>query len=125
MNFPKSHAEHERNVRALPCIVTGGPSSLHHCHGGSVTERLAGMGLRPAKGMGQRGSGPALLIPLHPELHYVGANPIDGHVGVRTWEARFGRQADHLDSVGRLLGYDLWALHRLWLPPSKILPRRL
>lgn len=121
--FPASHAAHEKNVRALPCVVTGGKSTLHHAQGPSVSARLATLDL-PHKGIGQRGNGPALLLPLRYDLHYFGPEAIDGGIGRATWEAKYGAQSDMLDRVGEILGYSLWDLHQLWLPPSKILPRR-
>lgn len=123
MKFP-SHTQHEDNVRALPCIVTGGLATLHHAQGPSINRRLRSLGL-PTKGLGERGNGPALLLPLRADLHCIGPEAIDGGIGRETWELKYGEQADMIDRVGQLLGYDLWELHKLWLPPTKILPRRL
>lgn len=125
MTFPRSRAQHEANVRALPCIVTGGVSTLHHAQGPSVSARLATLGL-PNKGIGQRGNGDALLLPLRSDLHFFGPHAIDaGGISRAEWERIYGAQADHLDRVGEILGYNLWELHRLWMPPTKVLPRRL
>lgn len=83
------------------------------------------MGL-PHKGIGQRGNGDALLLPLSEALHFAGPHGIDvGGLSRREWEAIYGKQADMLDRVGEILGYNLWELHVLWMPPTKILPRRL
>lgn len=122
--FPWSRAEHEANVRALPCVVTGGKSTLHHAQGPSVSARLATLGLSN-KGIGQRGNGPALLLPLRFDLHYFGPHAIDaGGISRAEWENIYGKQSDHLDQIGEILGYNLWDLHKLWLPDPKIVPRR-
>lgn len=81
------------------------------------------MGLS-SRGIGQRGNGPALLLPLRADLHFFGPEAIDGGIGRATWEAKYGPQDVMIDRVGELLGYDLWELHKLWLPASKIVPRR-
>lgn len=114
--FPKSVSRHYDNVGRLRCVVTDRPDpSLHHCHGGSMAERLRGYGLDSTKGLARRGYGDALIIPLAPELHYLDSGQaIDGSVGVRTWEARWGSQANYVDEVSDLLGYDLWELHAIW-----------
>lgn len=110
--MPKSVAEHHRNIRALRCVVSDTPFvTLHHCHGGSVAERLGSLGLDPHTT--GRGSSEALVLPIAAKYH-VGDAGIDYGVGVLTWEERYGSQAGHLDDVGALLGYDLWSLHRLW-----------
>jgi hypothetical protein len=125
MSFPKSPTEHERNVRALPCIVSGGKSTFHHAQGPSINARLRELGL-PTKGYGERGNGPALVLPLAAHLHFFGPEGIDvGGMSRGEWETKYGSQAEMIDRVGTLLGYNLWDLHRLWLVPSKILPRRL
>jgi hypothetical protein len=49
-----------------------------------------------------------LQIPLATWLH-VGDQGIDV-IGVETWEARYGRQIDHLEEVSRRLGYSVFAL---------------
>lgn len=75
--------------------------------GAALTER----GLPSVKGLGQRGYSDFLVIPIHPNLHFAGPEAIDGHIGRKTWEGKYGTQADHLDEVGRQLGLDLWLLH--------------
>lgn len=121
--FPETVSQHHANVRRLRCVVTDRPNvSLHHAQGGSVRGRLSAMGYDPAKSLNQRGSGSeALVIPLAAELHYFGMDAIDGHIGRRTWEDKYGAQADHLDDVGRQLGYSLWELFRLWAPEKAII----
>lgn len=99
-------------IGRLPCVVTGSTQvSIHHVQGGSMQEELTSRGLRSVKGLGMRGYSDFLVIPLHPTLHYLGPNAIDGHIGRRTWEGLYGSQADHLDAVGAQLGLDLWRLH--------------
>lgn len=103
--------QHFDAVAALGCIVTGGPATIHHVHGGSVSERLSSMGLDPTKGLGMRGHSDWLVIPLVLHLHSLGPHAIDGGMGVKTWEATYGRQSDMVDRVGQLLGIDPWAKH--------------
>lgn len=106
--FPRSIKEHHANVRALGCILTGRrPATLHHVHGGSIKDRGYHVG------MGQRQSD-ALVIPLVAELHSIGSKGIDSGMGVRTWEATFGKQADLIDEVGEMVGYSLWELEERW-----------
>jgi len=50
-----------------------------------------------------------LVIPLDAELH-VGNHGIDYGVGVRTWEAKWGRQTDFLRQVIEHVGYDVFEL---------------
>jgi hypothetical protein len=127
VTFP-TLAQHEKNVRALKCIVTGGESTLHHAQGPSITERLNAMGLM-SKGIGQRGNGPVLLLPLRGDIHCFGAEAVDGSMGRRTWEKKYGSQAEMIDRVNLLLGYNMWDFHLFWLklkdPIQRIVPRRL
>ncbi len=108
MDFPQSVTEHHKNVRGLRCVITANPVvTLHHCHGGSMTE--AGY----SSGTSQRGSGEALVLPIKADFH-VGDEGIDYGVGVITWEMWYGTQIEHLKTVGELLGYDLFALQKKW-----------
>lgn len=102
-----SVTEHERRLRQLPCAVSGGKASLHHCHGGSM--KL----LRWHVGMGQR-QNPFLQIPLAANLHYAGRDAIDGSIGVESWETKYGTQVEHLEWVAEQIGYDILALARVW-----------
>ena len=112
--------EHERNLRAMPCVVSGNwPVTLHHAHGGSMRELGPDY---PSPGMGQKNN-PFLQIPLHYSYHYIGAEAIDYGIGVETWEARYGAQVLLLDVVNKRLPYDLWQAAREWAGESKILPR--
>jgi predicted metal-dependent phosphotriesterase family hydrolase len=49
-----------------------------------------------------------LQIPLVPYFH-VGPQGVD-RIGVETWEARYGRQIDHLEAVCRELGVNVFKL---------------
>lgn len=93
-------AHHDR-VRELPCVVTGRHGvTLHHCHSGS----LGDSGIN--RGMSQRPSD-WLVIPIIADLH-VGPKGIDGQIGVRSWERENGMQIDHLKTVCRELGYNVF-----------------
>jgi hypothetical protein len=72
---------------------------------------LTARNLNGTKGLGLRGYSDALVIPIHPELHYAGPDAIDGHMGRSAWEAKYGTQESHLDAVGEQIGIDLWRLH--------------
>ena len=87
----------------MPCVVTGKrPVTLHHCHSGSMAD--AGIN----RGLSQRPSD-WLVIPIIMDLH-VGPQGIDGDKGVRSWEAEHGTQMDHLRSLQKKLGIDLFTL---------------
>jgi hypothetical protein len=105
--------QHFDAVAALGCIVTGSgyQVTIHHVHGGSISERLAEMGLDPTKGLGLRGHSDWLVIPLTLELHSIGPLAIDGGLGVKRWETLYGKQSDFIDQVGQLIGYSLWSKH--------------
>ncbi len=114
--IPRTVKEHHNNVRALRCVITNNPVvTLHHCHGGSMTD--AGY----QSGTAQRGSGSeALVIPLKAEYH-VGDEGIDYGIGVITWERYYGTQIEHLKDIGEQLGYDLFSLAKAWddQPPPR------
>jgi len=96
-------AAHLNALAQLPCVVTGqSPVTLHHCHGGSLKD--AGI----HRGKSQRPSD-FLVIPIVEQLH-TGALGIDGGLGVRTWEFRFGRQMDHLHKISRFMEINVFAL---------------
>jgi len=104
-----------KRIGRLSCCVTGSTNiSFHHCQGGSMAKALAARGLDGTKGIGLRGYSDALVIPIHPELHYVGPAAVDGSVGRSTWELKWGTQESHLDAVSEQLGFDLWRLHAEW-----------
>ncbi len=79
-----------------------------------MAEALTARGLDGTKGAGLRGYSDALVIPIHPELHYLGPSAVDGHIGRSTWELKWGTQESHLDDVSEQLGIDLWRLHAEW-----------
>lgn len=92
---------HWDRVAQLRCVITRAPNpTLHHCKSGSMT---AISGLKSAN---QKPSD-WLVIPLDFEFHN-GRFGIDSGMGVKTWETRYGSQADHLDWVSRQLGYNVW-----------------
>jgi len=96
----KAIEAHHNAVRQLPCVVTGRHDvTLHHCHSGSLGE--AGI----KRGVGQRPSD-WLVIPLALELHI--GDGIDGGTGVKTWEAQHGTQMDHLKTICRQVGYNVF-----------------
>lgn len=92
---------HWDRVAAMGCIVTGGPATIHHAHGGSLKDR----GFHRSTG---RKTSDWLVIPLAYVLH-VGDQGID-RIGVLVWEGKYGKQADMLDLVAQRLGVDVWAL---------------
>lgn len=100
-----STKEHMAAVRRMRCAVTRrSPVTLHHCHGGSLTEEFPHL----CRGGSQKTSD-YLVIPLTVDLH-VGHTGIDGSLGVRAWEEMWGRQTDHLRAVSAALGYDVFEL---------------
>lgn len=112
MNEPVSIFRHEKNLRQLRCVVSSRtPVTLHHVHGGSMTE------LFENPGWGQRAC-PYLQIPLHMDYH-TGTFGIDAGTGtfkgVREWECAFGTQAEHLIDVSGQLGYDVMEIAKLWI----------
>jgi hypothetical protein len=117
--FPESVSEHHRLVRKLPCVICGQwPATLHHVHSGSISSRLASLGMDPMKTRRGIGGSEALVIPLAARYH-VGDEGIDYGIGPLTWEFRWGEQAGYVDEVGEALGYNLWELHRLWQTTAK------
>jgi len=105
-----SVSRHEKNLRELRCMVTMMyPVTLHHCHGGSMTE------LGPeiqGPGMGERNN-PFFQIPLMLDYH-TGTRGIDGSLGVEVWESIFEKQVDLLNQVNDQLDYDIWEQANLW-----------
>lgn len=100
---PETVKEHWNNVGQLRCMISGRPNpTLHHCHGGSMV--LRGV----MRGMSQKTSD-YLVIPLDAEFH-TGNNGIDTAMSVEDWEYLFGNQADFLDELSEILGYDVWKL---------------
>jgi hypothetical protein len=98
---------HEKALRAMPCMISGRTRdlTLHHARGGSMAVCPFG-----TPGFGEKQLD-ALQIPLNLEWH-VGKDGIDCRVnsGVVSWEARWGRQVDLLNSLCLTLGYSVWKL---------------
>jgi hypothetical protein len=98
---------HLKTLRSMACIVSGrkGNLTLHHTRGGSMAASPFGS---PGGGNKQLD---ALQIPLDLEWH-VGKDGIDCRVnsGVVSWEAKWGRQVDHLNSLCMTLGYSVWKM---------------
>jgi hypothetical protein len=98
---------HLKKLRSMACVVSGRKENLtlHHARGGSMAMTPLGT---PGGGRKQLD---ALQIPLNIEWH-VGKDGIDCRVnsGVVSWEARWGRQVDHLNSLCVTLGYSVWKL---------------
>lgn len=99
-----SLAKHLEALRELGCVVTGfrGHVELHHCHGGSMRE-LGGT----LRGVSQKPSD-WLQIPLAHWIHTGEHNP--EQMGIETWERCFGRQIDHLETVCRQVGVNVFKL---------------
>jgi hypothetical protein len=100
------------------CVITRGPATLHHVHGGSVSELLG------IKGLALKTDHWA-VIPLAAEFHSIGAYAIDGEYGVERWEQQFGTQlywlAHIADKAKSRLGIDLF--HELGVTRPNIIPK--
>ena len=59
------------------------------------------------RGGGQKASD-WLQIPLTAKLHIMSGQAIDGSIGVKTWEKAHGDQFEHLKTVSRWLGYNVF-----------------
>lgn len=123
---PVERKAHFARVAQYPCWVSGHyPVTIAHCHGGSVLE--AGF----KRGMAKKPSD-WLVLPIAFEYH-LGRNGMDV-IGIKEWEAHFGRQVDMLEEFGRRLKLDLFALaradleadreRRIYRRSAKILPHR-
>lgn len=75
-------------VVALGCSVCWRPAEAHH--------------ILTGKGMGQKASH-FDVIPLCPDHHRNGGHGVAIHSGVKTWEANFGTEAEHLERVRAVL----------------------
>ena len=95
------HKEHWDRLSQMGCIITSGPATIAHCHGGSISEMLGPL-FRP--GIAQR-QNHWLTIPLVDWLHQ-GPQGLDtGPAGVTDWEQRWGLQVHLLEEVSSRLGY--------------------
>lgn len=94
-------------VAQLGCCVSHSfvNVTLHHVHGGSVAKWAP-------RGKSMRHLW--LVIPLVAELHSAGPDAIDGEIGVKCWESRFGDQLDYLKWVQERTGID--AFEHVGLP---------
>jgi len=114
---PKERKAHFSRVAALGCManfaaytVDGvpvyaaclAPATIQHCRAGSMKDR----GVNRAKG---KKNSDWLVIGLCPKHHWQDEG-IDGSMGVKTWEAKYGKQADMIDKLCKIFGVDLWAL---------------
>lgn len=131
MAFPRNVAAHYAIIGQQACVISGAMKpTIHHAQGPSIRARLVALGIvgkfDGTKSLSMRGTGDALLLPLAAQYH-TGAEGIDAGLGRTTWEETFGAQADFIDRVSSLIGYDMWELHRLWYEPvlPKIFKRRL
>ncbi len=115
--LPASRTAHEKNLRSIPCRVTGSSTSLtlHHARGGSMATNPFG-----TPGVGQK-QNDALQIPLHRDLHLgsFSSRGIDARVGgsVKGWEEENGTQVALLNSTSESLRYSVWMLAWRWASP--------
>lgn len=84
----KTEKEFMRRVAALGCIICKRPCELHHPTG-------AGWGLRHSH---------YDVIPLCAEHHRIGNLGVAIHAGTKTWEKKFGTQAELIKKRDLLLG---------------------
>ena len=123
--FPANKDKHFEIVGRMRCLISNAQTpTIHHARGRSIAERLTALGLPHSNGTARRAYSDALILPLAAHFH-TGDEGVD-LIGVETWEAKYGRQADMIDRVSQHVGYDLWELHRGWTDHvvPKILPRR-
>ena len=86
-------------LREGGCVITGYRGEevqLHHCHGGSISD------LGFVRGRGQKTSN-WLVLPLFHSYH-VGTGHAFHQMGVRSWEDRYGTQANFLRDLGTRAG---------------------
>ena len=95
----KELKDHWSRVAELGCLISQGPATLHHCHGGSM--RQFGV----LRGTSQKVSD-WLVIPIAMKYH-TGDQGVD-FIGVETWEKRFGTQVDFIDEVCLALNVNVW-----------------
>lgn len=87
----KAELRHMEQVAALGCIICRRPAELHHP--------------RKGMGLGQRNSN-WTVIPLCPDHHRIGGIGVAIHAGQRTWEAKFGTEAELLEKVRHEIGWE-------------------
>lgn len=119
-------AEYHELLRMRPCIVSGRyPVALHHVIGSSIVERLGRV-------RGGRKASDWLVLPLHYDYHQ-GTHGLHT-IGIASWEALHGTEAELLDQVIGNTGIDAWTQaqeeydamrsNRKYKKPSKINARR-
>lgn len=107
-------------VAELGCVITRYPEpTLHHIKSGSCGDN----GYH--SGTALRGVHPYLVIPLRADLHVLGPEAIDGGMGVRTWETKYGNQVDWMDEVCRRTGVNAWRIAGIDRNPWKTTMPRL
>lgn len=113
---PKERKAHFDRVAAIGCMAEiivwqnyyqtefkpcGQPATIQHCRAGSMKDR----GVNRAKG---KKNSDWLVIGLCAKHHFL-EEGIDGSMGVKTWESRYGKQADMIDKLCKIFNLDLWA----------------
>jgi hypothetical protein len=98
-------------VARVPCLISGGPAEIAHCHGGSMV---------PLMGPHAKGKKLArfdwLVLPLAP--HYHRAEYRTGlDRDVKAWERMHGSQVMWIGQLIANLGVDVWAMAGI-VPPS-------
>lgn len=82
-------------------IHHSGRLTIHHCHGGSISE----MGIH--RGMSKKPSD-WLVVCLPASIHCAGIKAIDYGFGVQSWEKEFMPQAQLLEWTSRRLGVNVF-----------------
>lgn len=85
----KAEQSYMAAAAALGCIICRMPAEIHH------PRFLAGAGQRAAH---------MSSIPLCPKHHRTGGFGLSIHSGKRTWEAKFGTEAELLELTHKKLG---------------------
>jgi len=84
-----SEREHLARVAEMGCIICGSPAEIHH--------------VRAGMGMGQRNDH-FNVIPLCPNHHRNGGYGVAFHAGKKGFEAKYGTEAELLETVRLILG---------------------
>jgi hypothetical protein len=87
----------------VPCLLTGLPAEIAHCHGGSMVPWMG----PHAKGR-KLPQFDWLVLPLSPRMHRAEYGGLD--YNVRRWERHFGTQEHWLDVVAFRMGVDVWSM---------------
>ena len=91
----KAERAYMTRVAELGCVICGCPAEIHHCRAG--------------QGLGQRATHIGGVIPLCPMHHRSGGHGIAFHAGKRTWQDKFGTEAEHLQTVEHQLKENQWS----------------